>query len=284
MTFDSYDFLNNLSIVVLIGWVISQTKAFTDICPHALRQKTARARWWVAAVEFVVISYSGVLLLLVLNRKFGIWFTEGNSNYYGSLTAYLLAYAILTPLLGISTLRSLDLFTPGLALSLVVSKMACFSCGCCSSFEMPGSFYYSYTTHRHEFPVQLLEAAVALMLFIFLLWYRKRGHRSGTVFPVYVIAYSVTRFFVQFLRTDISKIHGRIDAYHTMSVIFLIIGLLLLWFVRVSGDSVNAYFDKKLVIKKSNGVKAGKKRTANAKDSNKGSKKKSAKGNNKNRR
>lgn len=240
-----YDFFNYLSIAVLIVWVLTQAGTFTKVCPHAFKQKTNTRKWIVAAVEFIVMTYCGVGLLLVLNPRFGDWFTDGNANYYGSLTAYFIAFTVVSAVLGISPLRSLDLLAPGLPLSLVVSKIACVTSGCCSSFEMPGSFYYNMDTGRYEFPIQMVEAAVALLLFFFMLWYRKRARVSGELFPVYLISYSVTRFFLEFLRADIAKIHGSIDSYHVMSVLYALLGIALLFFVKLKGDSINGWFDLK---------------------------------------
>ena len=238
ISIDMYNALNYVGIAALYLWAISQRRPFSEICPQARRQTSEKKKLLVSAAVFCGLTLAGLLLLLVLNQKFGDWFTDGNKNYYGSLTAWLIAFPVLTSFLKIPPLRALDLLTPGLPMSLAISKLACVCYGCCYSFEMPGSFYYNICTNRCEFPVQMVEAAVAFLIFIFLLWYRKRTYREGTLFPLYVAVYSVSRFLTEFLRADLPDVLGGFDAYQIMSVVYLIIGLLLFMAVRKYGDRI----------------------------------------------
>ena len=233
-----YNFLNYAGIAVLYIWVISQSGSFIEICPQARRQTSEKKKRLAAAAVFLGLTLAGLLLLLVLNQKFGDWFTNGNKNYYGSLTAWLIAFPVLTTLLKIEPLRALDLLTPGLPLSLAISKLACVCYGCCHSFEMPGSFYYNAVTNRYEFPVQMVEAAVAFLIFVFFLWYRKRAFREGTLFPLYVMIFSGTRFLTEFLRDDLPDVAGGFNAYQIMSVLYLMIGLLLYLLVQRYGCKI----------------------------------------------
>ena len=84
----------------------------------------------------------------------------------------------------------------------------------------------------------MVEAAVAFLIFIFLLWHRKRTYREGTLFPLYVAVYSGSRFLTEFLRDDLPDVLGGFDAYQIMSVVYLIIGLLLFMAVRKYGDRI----------------------------------------------
>ncbi|MDO5132786.1 MAG: prolipoprotein diacylglyceryl transferase [Eubacteriales bacterium] len=228
ITINMYSFLNYVGAAVLCLWVLSQSGSFADLCPPARKQTSARRKRMIAAAAFLMITVAGFLLLLVLNRRFGNWFTGGNANYFGSLTAWFIAFLVLPVLLKTPPFKTLDLLTPGLPLSLVISKLACFCWGCCYSFKMPGSFYRNNYTYRYEFPVQLLESAVALLIFLFFLWYRKRPYRPGTLFPLYVIIYSATRFFTEFLRDDLPNVTGVFDAYQIMCVVYVILGLMLI--------------------------------------------------------
>ena len=236
---DMYSFLNNVSAGVLVLYVFSHLKAFTALSPQcAGRKKPAVPGFILLLVIYGV--FSGLFYLL--NPQFGNWFTNGNKNYYGTLTAWLLAFSVVPILLKTSPFKVLDLFSGGLPLQLVIAKLACYCWGCCSSFEMPGSFYYNLSTYRYEFPVQLVEAGVALLLFVYLIFYRKRTNKVGTVFPLYLVLYSVSRFLTEFLRTDLRNVIGPFDAYQIMSVVFTGVGLLLLWIVRRYRDPIEKYF------------------------------------------
>lgn len=235
LTVSMYNVFNILSMLILFLYFILKTKRFVNICPHALKQKTAKKQYMVAFAETAAIFIVGMILLYFLNTGFGKWFTEGNANYYGSLTAWLSAFIIVPLLFGISPLNAADMFTMGLPLSLFVAKIACFFHGCCHSFELSGSFYFNQNTHRSEFPVQLVEAFVALAIYFCLRAFKKKIPQ-GDLFPAYIILFSVTRFFTEFLRDDTPDVLGPFNAYQILSVIYAFIGLFLFISIKAEQD------------------------------------------------
>lgn len=235
ITVKMYNVFNILSMIILFLYFISKTKRFIAICPHALKQNTAGKQTLVAVVETLVLFFLGMFLLYFLNTGFGKWFTNGNANYYGSLTAWLLAFIIVPLVYGISPLAASDIFALGLPLSLFVAKLACFFHGCCSSIELSGGFYYNQNTNRYEFPVQLVEAFVALAIYFFLRVYRKKIPQ-GDVFPAYIFLFSVTRFFTEFLRDDTPDVLGPFNAYQILSVIFAAISCFLFVSIKAEQD------------------------------------------------
>lgn len=77
-------------------------------------------------------------------------------------------------------------------------------------------------------PTFLYESIWNFLVFFFLLWYRKnKSEVTGEIFLLYLILYSVIRFFVEGLRTD-SLMMGSIRIAQLISVIGIIIPLLYL--------------------------------------------------------
>jgi phosphatidylglycerol:prolipoprotein diacylglycerol transferase len=69
-------------------------------------------------------------------------------------------------------------------------------------------------------PVMLYELALNLVLF-FVLWkLRKRNHKNGFIFALYLLGYGFIRFFVTFLRADDLYVGG-IRGPHIISVLFI---------------------------------------------------------------
>lgn len=74
-------------------------------------------------------------------------------------------------------------------------------------------------------PTFLYESLGSLLIFFFLLWYRKnKSKESGEIFLLYVILYSLVRFFVEGLRTD-SLMVGPLRTAQLISVISIVVGL-----------------------------------------------------------
>lgn len=72
-------------------------------------------------------------------------------------------------------------------------------------------------------PTFLYESIGNLLVFGFLLWYRKNKSKvSGEIFLLYIGLYSLVRFFVEGLRTD-SLMIGSIRTAQLMSVVFVVV-------------------------------------------------------------
>ena len=233
ITVPMYDFWNGISILAMLLYFFLHAKQFIEIVPLCQAQTNSKKKYIYGVLMLFLFVAVAFLLFRLLNPLFGKWFTKGNANYYGSLTAWMIAFIGLPFIFKISPLKVNDLFAPALPLQLFFAKLACFFHGCCHSYELASGFYYNQTTKRYEFPVQLIEAAVAIILLIGLLIFRRKTKHIGLVFPVYLTAYSASRFATEFLRGDLPAIVWFLDAYQILSVIFFIFGLLFtIWIIR----------------------------------------------------
>jgi prolipoprotein diacylglyceryl transferase len=72
-------------------------------------------------------------------------------------------------------------------------------------------------------PTFLYESIWNLLVFLFLIWYRKKSKVEGEIFLLYVILYSIARFFIEGLRTD-SLMLGPIRVAQLISVLTIAVG------------------------------------------------------------
>ena len=225
-TLSMYDMFDALAGLTLLIYILMKTKKYREY----LFDTTSDPKGYtvLAFLQLLTLSLVFYRALLLLNGIFADWFTQGNANYYGNLTAWLIVMTLFPIIFGVSPLKTMDLLSPGLPLCLSVAKIACFFAGCCSGFEMPNSWYFNWDTGRHEFPVQLVEALVALALYVFLCRYQKRSRIPGSVFPVYLVLYAVSRFATEFLRGDLPSVFGILNAYQILSVVYALLGGVLL--------------------------------------------------------
>ena len=70
-------------------------------------------------------------------------------------------------------------------------------------------------------PVMLYELVMNLVLFLLLWKLRKRDHKSGFIFALYLLGYGVIRFFVTFFRADDLYVGG-IRGPHIISTLFIV--------------------------------------------------------------
>ena len=78
-------------------------------------------------------------------------------------------------------------------------------------------------------PTFLYESIWDLGVFIYLLWYRKnKSKATGETFLLYIILYSVGRFFIEGLRTD-SLMIGSFRTAQLISIASIVIGLIIFY-------------------------------------------------------
>ena len=173
-------------------------------------------------LEIIAISVFQYAPALFMNKAFGDLVDTG-ANYFGLLyLAPMFMYAGAW-IIGTEPFKQIDIITPAYPLALFFSKLGCFATGCCRGFVWKYGFYNSASGYR-EFPSQLLEAVVALLIFLFLALKRKKM-KDGTVFPIYLMLFSGLRFLTEFTRIEEAVFLG-LKTYHYLCLVGLVIGTL----------------------------------------------------------
>lgn len=206
---------------ILGGVSLSAMSFFAQKRQSGLYKVLSAAGLWVV-LETILISAMQHYVAGYFNGIFGDLFHTG-ANYFGMMTAGPLLVLMMCLLLRIDPLAQMDLITPAYPLALIFTKLACFFTGCCRGMAWEHGFY-NISTKLTEFPAQLLEAAVALLLFLLLISCRKRMEK-GTVFPVYLIVYSGTRFFTEFTRCE-PRVFMRLKTYQLICLGGVLLGLI----------------------------------------------------------
>ena len=106
-----------------------------------------------------------------------------------------------------------DLAGPALALGHGFGRIGCFSAGCCFGRECDVPWGVTFQNeYAHNLtgipqgtvlhPTQLYEAFLNFANFLILFFILKRKRFDGQVFSLYIVNYSVIRYFVEFYRGD----------------------------------------------------------------------------------
>ncbi|HYV07486.1 MAG TPA: prolipoprotein diacylglyceryl transferase [Blastocatellia bacterium] len=142
--------------------------------------------------------------------SFDLWRSAG--VYYGGFLIALLVSVILMRRWQLPWRKTSDAFAPGVALGHAIGRLGCFSAGCCWGTPTSSWIGVRFTEKANELtgvpidsalvPTQLIEAAANLLIFVFLLWLRKRRSFDGEVIYAYLMTYSVVRFVIEFWRDD----------------------------------------------------------------------------------
>ena len=251
-----YDLLNVVSFFALLIFNLTQlkqkklnlSKISQYLQKHFLEKSRTKKQYRIflsdtfwAVIETIIISCVQLLPITFLNFKFGKLVGTG-ANYFG--LAFFIPYILLLFcfLIRVNPLKQIDLIVPAFPLALTIAKIACFCAGCCRGIE--SSFgLYNNSSGLIEFPVQLLESGLAFLIFIFLIFWRKKA-KEGTMFPTYLIIYSATRFFSEFLRVE-PNVLGGLKTYQILCIIGVTVGSVELFLILKFGDKITKFYNLK---------------------------------------
>jgi len=131
----------------------------------------------------------------------------GGSVFYGGLFGGIIA-AYLFMGKKVNTFKyQVDIITPGIPLFHLFGRVGCFMAGCCFGKASKLGFIYSHSIIEESngirrFPVQLCEAFINLIIFIILTNKYISKKFEGNLLVLYLLIYSIARFFTEILRGD----------------------------------------------------------------------------------
>ena len=170
----------------------------------------------VAAGDIRADIASGELPMSVIAVKY----LSGGMVFYGGMLGGLAASRYTAGRYGRRVSEFFPVLIPALALAHGIARIGCFLVGCCYGVEMDGILSVTY---RHSliapngtalFPVQLIEAACEIAIFIILAHMSSRiaarmtsGNAGSTccgmnILWAYVLMYAPVRFILEFFRGD----------------------------------------------------------------------------------
>lgn len=164
----------------------------------------------------IVILFSGIIgariLYILLNFDFYrdnpkeiFMLHHGGLAILGGIVLAVISGVIFSKIKKISFFRIADLIIPFVALGESIGRIGCFLNGCC--YGVPSKFGIYFPMHNTALvPSQLISSFSMLLLYIILRVKQDKPHSKGSIFISYILYYSITRFFIEFIRGDSEKL------------------------------------------------------------------------------
>lgn len=154
----------------------------------------------------------------------------GGLAIHGGLIAGIIMAIVLCAFWNIRFLKVIDLAMPGVVLAQAIGRWGNFFNQ--EAYGTPTDLPWAIVVNgQHVHPTFLYESIWNLGLFFFLLWFEKRRKYDGQIFLLYVMLYSLARFFIEGLRID-SLMLGPFRVAQLLSAAVFIISLILLFMNR----------------------------------------------------
>lgn len=193
-------FLAALYVAVALGRASGiSPEAVGDVTLVALIAGLAGGRLLYVIVEWD--QFAGNLSSIIFRRDGFV--------FYGGLLFAIPAVILFIRRRKLPLLATADVLTPALALAHSIGRLGCFAQGCC--YGRPFKYGVTFpleapaTYHFGEVPVhptQLYESFFLILIFMLLLYVKRRKLFEGAVLVTYLGFYGVARFIVETFRAD----------------------------------------------------------------------------------
>ncbi len=187
-----------------------------------------------AKLLFIIVSWQEIVALQLSFEAI----LKGGFVFYGGLIGGALGLFIYGKQFKIDMKDYIDVCATVLPLGHAFGRLGCFCAGCCYGIPYDGIGSFVYTEPTNAFtpvgvpllPIQLIEALCLLILFEVLLLIFDKSKQKGLPALVYMIAYAVLRFVLEFFRGDIERgVLLGLSASQWISIGLLAIAFVVLW-------------------------------------------------------
>ena len=254
-TIDLGNLFNTVGQLCIIFWMIFNLKEFKEMSTLSQipggRIKSPKKKnivdWVLALIEIMFIF--GILFSLStpINNIISMAFLNDTSaNFFYNIFVLPLGLILAAIIFKLSPMRFTDYIAPAMSLALILYKIACFCDGCCYGVPTEKFGLINRWSGRKDFPIQLVELACAIVMFIIILIVRKKKDRKpGTLYPLFMLMYCASRFVSEFWRDDYPDVFGPLKSYHFQCIIGFVEGALLMLFALKFSDKLENYVKAK---------------------------------------
>ncbi len=239
--FKFYSYGLMIALGILVAYSITDKKV------EALGYSHKRLEW--LCLSFLAGGFLGAKLLYWLTRLPDIpndptILTNFGDGWvvYGGIIGGMLAGWLYCKNHDLNFLEWLDLIVPQLALAQGFGRIGCFLAGCCYGVESSFGVVFPEGSLAPAgvslFPTQLIMSAFDFGLSFFLHWFSTKKTFQGELGALYLIAYSIGRFIIEFWRGD--GIRGVVNGLSTsqyLGILMALVGLCLWWMGRKRATS-----------------------------------------------
>ncbi len=171
-----------------------------------------------AYILYLIATYG--IPNVIRDIREGTWafLRTGGLVFYGGLIGGIGMAFVGAMITGVRLRDYVNAAVPAIPLAHAIGRIGCTCAGCCFGFDYDGPLHIfseqrdmltqglAEGQHIGTFPVQPLESAINLVL-AFVLWRLSKRMKEGswTLLFIYLIAYGVERFLLEFLRGDVVR-------------------------------------------------------------------------------
>lgn len=197
-------------------WVMCVVGMLLVVVFCVLQLDKYNIKLWQGIVLALSVNVFGVLGVFLLGYVQS-GFTDMSPSFMGAMIFTPIFVGVISKLFRVDVLDGISISAIPIASMGACMKIGCFLNGCCGGIVINGV----------EFPVQLVEACISIVIVVVLFVLQRKLQDFKTLFAWYMVMYSVTRFFIEYLR-DTPKNILLMSMGQVTSLIVLVLGMVFL--------------------------------------------------------
>lgn len=219
-------------LMIGIGFIV----AYFICCHRAKKKDLNEDILWgilICSILGMLIGSRLVYYLIcfpeILKNPSILWDFQNGYVVYGGIIAGVLFSYLYCKKKQVPFLEYFDLVMPSVSVAQGFGRIGCFLAGCCYGRETTSWFHIIYTHSQFApnnvplIPTQLISSAGNFIIAGVLFYYSKKSRTTGMVGAMYLILYSIGRFFIEIFRNDY---RGSIGSFSTSQ--WIAIGIIML--------------------------------------------------------
>jgi len=231
-------------VLFSIGNLNIYTYGFFIACAFLISVFLAKRQAHKYNISADIITDLGIIFILagIIGARIGyvlLHWEEFSSDligilkvYHGGLifsTGFLLALTVSLIYIKkkkIKFLKVADCIIPYVVLGQAIGRIGCFFNGCCYGIPTDSFLGVKFPHLQYSvYPTQLFSSAFLFILFFILKYLKRFLHFTGAIFYLYILFYSMFRFFMDYIRADAIFIYGRLSFFQYITIVIFLVTL-----------------------------------------------------------
>jgi phosphatidylglycerol:prolipoprotein diacylglycerol transferase len=189
-----------------------------------------------ARIFYVIVYWSDFYPDKIMDM-FKIW--EGGLVFYGGFIGAVITALIYLRKFNLPVWKSADILAPAIPFGHALGRLGCFSAGCCygRACSLPWAVTFTNPDSLAQLnvplhPTQLYESATNLLIFLFIINYKRFKTFDGQVFFTYMLIYAIARSILETFRGDFrgADIFGVLSVSQAVALVLGIFSVgMLVW-------------------------------------------------------
>jgi len=184
-----------------------------------------------AKILYLILNIKAVEWNRLLEYKYVEQLLGGGFVFYGGFLGGIIGLLLAKKIHNINILEYMTILIPCVPIAHAFGRIGCALASCCYGIPYSGAFHVIYHApafapiEQPLFPVQLLEAFINFGIAAILIFFILKKGKSIMNILLYLYSYSISRFFLEYLRYDSSerKIFGVFSTSQWISIGILVL-------------------------------------------------------------